>query len=281
MNKLAIVHLYCNGFSDEDLLDFKLMLSNPSTIAQQQKLELYKNRFETASTALGVTGTVDRLWVQKNILRFSDEEVKSIQAGLRRDKVDDLEIEATQITAPEGPESPAAGMPQFDGGNVELGGGGIDLASLSEQQSIEDDEFPIRVQKLIELNVDGLEEDEDEDKKEEVDNSSTLKTGVNSSMKVRKRDDPSDAGMSKLNYDLRAATKAPKPPSAKDLFESEGDFNIDDYLDEQISVNATMNNTLKSTLQRFDNTYGTQKRNISNSIIISENNSSGEDTDET
>ena len=39
MNKLAIVHLYCNGFSDEDLLDFKLMLSNPSTIAQQQKLE--------------------------------------------------------------------------------------------------------------------------------------------------------------------------------------------------------------------------------------------------
>ncbi len=23
MNKLAIIHLYCNGFSDEDLLDFK------------------------------------------------------------------------------------------------------------------------------------------------------------------------------------------------------------------------------------------------------------------
>jgi hypothetical protein len=41
-------------FSDEDLLDFKLMLSNPSTIAQQQKLELYKSRFETATTALGV-----------------------------------------------------------------------------------------------------------------------------------------------------------------------------------------------------------------------------------
>jgi hypothetical protein len=278
MNKLAIVHLYCNGFSDEDLLDVKLMLSNPSTIAQQQKLELYKSRFEAASAALGVTGVVDRLWVQKNILRFTEEEIKAIQSGLRHDKVSDLEIEATQITAPEGPENPVAGAPQFDGGNVELGGGGIDLGALSEQQSIEDDEFPIRVQKLIELNVEGLDEDEDEDDR---DNSSSLRTGNNSSLKVRKRDDPVDAGMSKLKYDLKAATQAPKAPSAKDLLESGEDFNIEDYLDEQIVVNATMNNTLKSTLQRFDNTYGTQQRNVKNSIIISENNSSGEDTDET
>ena len=278
MNKLAIVHLYCNGFSDEDLLDFKLMLSNPSTIAQQQKLELYKGRFEAATAALGTAGLVDRNWVQKNILRLSDEEVRSIQAGLRRDKVDDLEIEATQITAPEGPESPAAGAPQFDGGNVELGGGGIDLGALSEQQSVEDDEFPIKVQKLIELNIDGLEE---ENENEDEDNSSTLNVGVNPSLKVRKRDDPVDAGMSKLKYDLKAAAKTPKPPSAKDLFEGDDDFNIEDYLDEQISVNATMNNTLKSTLQRFDNTYGTQPRNVVNSILISENNSSGEDKDET
>ena len=40
LNKIAIIHLYCNGFEGEDLLDFKLALSNPSTIAQQQKLEL-------------------------------------------------------------------------------------------------------------------------------------------------------------------------------------------------------------------------------------------------
>jgi len=284
MNKLAIVHLYCNGFSDEDLLDFKLMLSNPSTIAQQQKLELYKSRFEAAGTALGVTGVVDRNWVQKNILRFTDEEIKSINSGLRSDKVGDLEIEATQITVPEGPENPAAGAPQFDGGNVELGGGGIDLGALSEQQSIEDDEFPIRVQKLIELNVDGLEEDENDDEIDYTDNASSLRTGVNPSMKTRRRDDPADAGMSKLKYDLKASIKAPKAPSAKDLRESDDEFtefNIEDYLDEQIVVNATMNNTLKSTLQRFDNTYGTQQRNIKGSIIISENNSSGEDTDET
>ena len=257
------------------------MLSNPSTIAQQQKLELYKSRFDTASTALNVAGVVDRTWVQKNILRFSDEEIKAIQTGMKSDKVTDLELEATQITAPEGPENSAAGIPQFDKGNVELGGGGIDLGALSEQQSIEDDEFPVRVQKLIELNVDGLEEDE-EDKNEEtlVTTKKHNRTGVKSpSEKIRKRDDPVNAGMDKLRYDLQASIKGPKAPtvpSAKDLFESDDDFNIEDYLDEQISVNATMNNTLKSTLQRFDNTYGgAPQRNVKNSIIISESSSSG------
>lgn len=276
MNKLAIVHLYCNGFSDEDLLDFKLMLSNPSTIAQQQKLELYNTRFTTATSALQTPGLVDRNWVQKNILRLSDEEVESISKGLRSDKVSDLEIEATQITQPQGPENAAAAPPQLDGGNTELGMGGIDLA-LSEQ-SMQDDLYPIKVQKLIELNLEGLEES-DEDSTPKDDKKSSLKTGVNNSIKKpRKRDDPADAGMSKLKYDLKAATKAqtPKVPSSKDLFESEDDFDIDSYLDEQIYMNASINKTLKSTLRRFDDTYNDSQNK---SILISENNSSGDDNE--
>ena len=38
LNKLAMVHLYCHGYDGEDLADFELRLSNPSSIAQQQKL---------------------------------------------------------------------------------------------------------------------------------------------------------------------------------------------------------------------------------------------------
>ncbi len=287
MNKLAIVHLYCNGFSDEDLLDFTLMLSNPSTIAQQQKLELYNTRFTTAASAMTTAGLVDRNWVQKNILRLTDEEIKEINKGLKGDKVNDLELEATQITQPQGPENPSASTPEMDGGNVEVGSGGIDLGALSEQ-NLEDESYPIKVQKLIELNIEGLEDDE-EDNSENNDSapskSSTLKTGSSNSIKKpRKRDDPADAGMSKLKYDLslKNALKIPKPPSAKDLFEKDDtDFEIGDYLDEQISVNASMNSTLKSTLQRFDNTYGVQQRNVNSSILISENNSSEGDTDET
>ena len=270
MNKLAIVHLYCNGFSDEDLLDFKLMLSNPSTLAQQQKLELYKSRFETAGAALQTAGLVDRTWVQKNILRLSDDDIAAIKNGLRNDKVGDLEIEATQITSGEGPENPVAGMPQFDGGNAELGSGGIDLGALSENQgSIDDESYPIKVQKLIELSMDELEEEASKKKYN--------RTGTNPSLKTRKRDDPSEGGLSRLNYDLKKSTKPEKPPSAKDLLE-EDSFDITEYLDTQISVNATMNNSLKSTLSKLGNTYNVQS-NKSN-IIISENNSTGEN-DET
>jgi len=274
MNKIAIVHLYCNGFTSEDLLDFKLMLSNPSTIAQQQKLELYNSRFATAQSALQTPGLVDRVWVQKNILRLTDEEINEVKSGMKSDKLSDLEIEATQLTAPGGPESEVAGMPQFDGGNVELGAGGIDLGSLSEQQSIDNEDYPVRVQKLIELSLDELEEDAPKSRKGETKKFNSI--GTNSSIKPRRRDDPADAGMSELDYELKKQAKGPSVPSAKDLLE-QGDFSIEDFLDEQISVNAIMNDTLRSTLQRFDNTYGKQ---VNNNIIISENNSSEEGDNE-
>jgi hypothetical protein len=37
LNKIAIIHLFSNGFEGEDLLDFELQLSNPSTIAQHTR----------------------------------------------------------------------------------------------------------------------------------------------------------------------------------------------------------------------------------------------------
>ena len=51
LNKLAMIHLYCHGFDGEELADFELRLSNPSSLAQQQKLELIRSRFEIAGAA--------------------------------------------------------------------------------------------------------------------------------------------------------------------------------------------------------------------------------------
>ena len=120
MNKLAIIHLYCNGYSGEDLLDFNLQLSTPSTISQLQKLELVKNRFETAATITQAAGMVDRKWVQKNILKLTDEELRSIEVGLIEDKKRDLTIEATQLDTPDEAAPEDAGGGGFD----DFGGGG-------------------------------------------------------------------------------------------------------------------------------------------------------------
>ena len=97
LNKIAIIHLFCNGLEGEDLLDFVLQLSNPSTVAQQQKLELYRSRFEIAGSAAQVEGLVDRTWIRKNIFNMTKEDMKLILAGRIDDKEKDLEVEAVQM----------------------------------------------------------------------------------------------------------------------------------------------------------------------------------------
>ena len=112
-----------------------------------------------------------------------------------------------------------------------------------------------------------------------------LKTGVNNSIKdkdIRKRDKLGDleGQMEREMYELESLGKTKKSdiPSAKDLALEE-DFDINEYLDSQITINAAMTNTLKSTLDRFDGKFGSRSRNVNKSIIISENNSSGENND--
>ena len=94
LNKVAMIHLYTHGYTDEDLLNFELRLSNPSTIAQQQKLELIRTKFEISSQA--PEGMVDREWIRKHILDLNDDEIKRIYEGRKNDKLEDMELESVQ-----------------------------------------------------------------------------------------------------------------------------------------------------------------------------------------
>lgn len=96
LNKLAIIHLFCHGYEGEDLLDFELRLNNPSTIAQQQKMELYRARFEIAGTV--PEGIVDRYWIRKNILGLTDDEIDRIESGRINDRKIDQEIEQVDVS---------------------------------------------------------------------------------------------------------------------------------------------------------------------------------------
>jgi hypothetical protein len=114
LNKIAIIHLFAHGFSDDDLLDFTLRLSNPSTVAQQQKLELWRSKFEIAGSA--PEGMVDRTFLRKEILGLTDEQCEHADDGRLRDKQMDDAIEAA---VSEGAESGGGG-----GGGSLFGGGG-------------------------------------------------------------------------------------------------------------------------------------------------------------
>jgi hypothetical protein len=150
---MAMIHLYSHGYEGEDLLDFTLKLSNPSTIAQQQKLELISSRFDIAGKA--PEGIVDRRWVRKNIMGLSDEDIENIKEGRKKDKQEDAELEAQP-----GPEGAGGTGGGGDGGG-EAGGppltagyereGEIVSAGVTRPPilSIENEDLPLRAEKTI------------------------------------------------------------------------------------------------------------------------------------
>ena len=70
LTKIGIVHLYSQGFDNDDLIDFDLELQNPSMIHEQEKLELMNQQIEAAEKAME-TKLFSRQWVYDNIFDFS------------------------------------------------------------------------------------------------------------------------------------------------------------------------------------------------------------------
>jgi hypothetical protein len=127
LNKLAMIHLYSHGISDDEIMNFRLSLNNPSSVAQLQKLELIKTKFDIAGAA--PEGAVDRAWIRKNILGLTNEEIERVKEGRKQDKLEDKEIEAATEAAPEEAapeESPGGGggAPPEAGAEPESGGEG-------------------------------------------------------------------------------------------------------------------------------------------------------------
>ena len=77
LTKIAIVHLYAQGYQDADLVDFELGLMNPSTIYETEKVELWSSKSTLARDMIG-DGLVSSEWVYKNVFRFTDDEIKNI-----------------------------------------------------------------------------------------------------------------------------------------------------------------------------------------------------------
>jgi hypothetical protein len=112
LNKLAMIHLFVHGYDGEDLIDFELKLSNPSSVAQLQKLELISTRFDIAGKV--PEGFYDRRWVQKNVLGLTDKVIEEIIEGRKEDKIIDAEVEASGA---------AEGGEEAGGGGFDMGGG--------------------------------------------------------------------------------------------------------------------------------------------------------------
>jgi hypothetical protein len=96
------------GYDGPDLFNYSLKLSNPSTIAQLQKLDLWKTKLDIASSMPEGLGSKE--FIRKVIWDLSDDECKKIDDQRMKEKQFDNAVEAA-----------ASG-----GGDAGGGGGGMD-----------------------------------------------------------------------------------------------------------------------------------------------------------
>jgi len=74
LQKIALVHLYTQGFTDADLVDFELKLTGPSIVFEQEKVELYKSKVELSNSILDKK-ILSTDFIYKNIFNLSEAEL--------------------------------------------------------------------------------------------------------------------------------------------------------------------------------------------------------------
>jgi hypothetical protein len=85
LEKIAIVHLYTQGFEDAELINFELELTNPSMIHAQEKLELLSQQTEIANSLIE-NKIMSREWIYNNIFDLNDKDKRDIFEGIVEDR---------------------------------------------------------------------------------------------------------------------------------------------------------------------------------------------------
>ncbi len=75
LTKIALVHLYAQGFRDEQLIDFELQLTPSSIVFEQEKIELYKSKVELANSIMDKK-LLSTDFIYKNVFNLSPEEAE-------------------------------------------------------------------------------------------------------------------------------------------------------------------------------------------------------------
>jgi len=110
LEKIAIVHLYTQGFDDAELINFELELTNPSMIHQQEKLELLTQKKEIANDLIE-NKLFSRQWIYDNIFELNDQEKADVFNGVIEDRkqafrMEQIETEGTDPAEGGGEEPP-------------------------------------------------------------------------------------------------------------------------------------------------------------------------------
>mgnify|MGYP006165714183 FL=1 len=95
LTKIAIVHLYSQGYTDDQLVNFELELTTPSIIYEQEKANLWSEKVSLVSDMKDLK-MISQEWMYKHIFNMSDEEWKQeqfkvlsdIKLGFRHEQIE-------------------------------------------------------------------------------------------------------------------------------------------------------------------------------------------------
>lgn len=159
LNKIAAIHLASYGYEGEDLLNFKIQLSNPSTMAQQQKLELMRTRFEIAG--MQPENKLTDEYIYKEVFELTDDQIEKMEQRqivelMRRAQLEKLGAAAAEEGSDFGGGGGGSGFGGLGGGS---GAGGLDLAGLEDdsEEDIGGDEGDS--EEIEDIDLEGGEED--------------------------------------------------------------------------------------------------------------------------
>lgn len=85
LTKIAMIHLFAQGYSNEDLVNFSLNLSNPSTIYEQERIALWQEKVRLAQE-MQQTKLVSSDWMYDKLFGLSGDEVTEMREGVVKDQ---------------------------------------------------------------------------------------------------------------------------------------------------------------------------------------------------
>jgi hypothetical protein len=74
LNKIAMVHLYAQGYKDASLVDFTLELTNPSVIFEKEKIAIWQDKVNLSKDMME-TKLFSKKWIYENVFKISEEDV--------------------------------------------------------------------------------------------------------------------------------------------------------------------------------------------------------------
>lgn len=85
LTKIALVHLYTQGYTDDSLVNFELNLTTPSIIYDQERIALMKEKVDLAGQMME-TNLFPTDWIYDRIFQLSEDQLDDVKAQILEDK---------------------------------------------------------------------------------------------------------------------------------------------------------------------------------------------------